>query len=67
MSHDDKAAVAEYRVVTADNKVERLVKEVNKLIAAGWVPLGGVSASHAYDDDDDRMTVLYAQAMMRSH
>ena len=66
MSHDDKAVVAEYRVVTADNKVERLVKEVNKLIAAGWAPLGGVSVSHAYVVDDERITVLYAQAVVRS-
>lgn len=67
MPQDDKNAVAEYRVVTADNKVERLVKEVNRLIAGGWVPLGGVSVSHTYDVEDERITVLYAQALMRSH
>ena len=65
MPHDNKAA--EYRVVTADNKVERLIKEVNKLIDAGWEPLGGVSVSHAYDVEDERITVLYAQAVIRSH
>ena len=67
MSHDDKAVVPEYRVVTAENKVERLVKEVNKLIAVGWAPLGGVSVSHAYHVDEERITVLYAQAVVRSN
>jgi Domain of unknown function (DUF1737) len=64
MPRDNKAA--EYRVVTADNKVERLIKEVNKLIDVGWEPLGGVSVSHAYDVEDERITVLYAQAVIRS-
>lgn len=67
MPQDDKAADQEYRVVSAENKVERLVKEVNKLIAAGWQPLGGVSVSHAYDADDEKMKELYAQALVRSH
>ena len=66
MPQDDKAVVEEYRVVTADNKVERLVKEVNKLIDGGWQPLGGISVSHAYDVDDERITVLFAQAVVRS-
>ena len=66
MSHDDKTAGAEYRVVTAENKVERLVKEVNKLMAAGWVPLGGVSVSQTFDHDDEEITVTYAQAVMRT-
>ena len=67
MSHDVKAEVAEYRVVTAQNKVDRLVKEVNKLIAGGWHPLGGVSVSHAYDVDGEAVTVLFAQAVVRPH
>jgi hypothetical protein len=65
MAHDDKPAVAEYRVVTAENKVDRLIKDVNKLMDAGWVPLGGVSVSHAFDAHEERMTVLFAQALLR--
>ena len=52
-------------MVTADNKVERLTKEVNKLIEGGWAPLGGVSVSHAYDVDDERITIVFAQAVVR--
>ena len=46
MPHDDKEDTGEYRVVTAENKVERLIKDVNKLMDSGWQPLGGVSVSH---------------------
>ena len=62
---DDKAVVAEYKVVTAENKAERLAKEVNKLVDAGWVPIGGVSVSHAFDVNEERITTLYAQAMVK--
>lgn len=67
MGHDDdKDEIEEYRVVTAENKVERLVKEVNKLIDQGWEPMGGVSVSHAYDVEDERVTTIFAQALIKS-
>jgi hypothetical protein len=67
MAHDDDKEVdVDYRVVTAENKVERLVKDVNKLMDSGWQPLGGVSVSHTYDVEDERITVMFAQALIKS-
>jgi hypothetical protein len=66
MAHDeDKEVDVDYRVVTAENKVERLVKDVNKLMDSGWEPLGGVSVSHAYDVEDERITLVFAQALIK--
>lgn len=66
MAHDeDKEVDVDYRVVTAENKVERLVKDVNKLMDSGWEPLGGVSVSHTYDVEDERITLIFAQALIK--
>lgn len=66
MAHDDKDEIdTDYKVVTAENKVERLVKDVNKLIDNGWQPVGGVAVSHAYDVDEEEITTIFAQALIK--
>ena len=66
MAHDDKDEIdTDYKVVTAENKVERLVKEVNKLIDNGWQPVGGVAVSHAYDVSEEELTTIFAQALIK--
>lgn len=66
MAHDENDEHdTDYKVVTAENKVERLVKEVNKLIDNGWEPVGGVSVSHCFDVDDERITLVFAQALIK--
>ena len=55
----------EYTVVCHEDKLGRLIEEVNKLIAEGWQPIGGVSVSNTYDTQGDQMYQLFAQALVR--
>ncbi len=53
MQHKERYTLVE------DDDVNRLIEEVNDLIIAGWVPLGGISTA-AYVD-----SFWYTQAMWR--
>jgi len=44
--------------ILQSTKLEELVENVNRHIAEGWLPLGGVSTSNAL-----MATVLFCQAM----
>lgn len=58
----------EYQIVDADD-LDELVEKVNKAIAEGWQPVGGVAVSHWPCDNhkfDNAFYWEYLQAMTRA-
>ena len=51
----------EYKIITASS-CDHLAKRVNKAVAEGWVPLGGV----ALDANNEELQDFMAQAMIRT-
>ena len=57
----------QYTLVSEDNE-SRLESEVNKLIAEGYVPLGGVSIAYGFCPEnvpECRDVFIFAQAMIK--
>jgi len=48
-----------YKIITADS-AEKLEKEVNELLEAGWDLVGGVSVSVVTDWRDDHLDSAYS-------
>jgi hypothetical protein len=52
----------EYKAIECQT-TEQLIGEVNRLIADGWEPIGGISAS--LSENDEYQYFVAAQAMIR--
>lgn len=54
----------QYVVLLGENASD-ISSQVNRLLKLGWRPLGGVSVSSSYDDEQEADVEQWAQAMVR--
>ena len=55
----------EYQIAEETNVIF-LSKEVDELLKAGWLPLGGVSVAAWYNSRLDEVQMTYCQAMVKN-
>ncbi len=56
---------SQYTVVSSEDKLERLIEEVNKRMADGWQLIGGISVSLTFDAANEQMYQMFAQALIK--